>query len=265
MDAYFVVGKNLSMTPGQHKAVGFLAELTRRMVMLAFSEQKTPAGALKLVREVYAITDHIVTGCLKNGPKPCCEIGCHWCCYMRVRATPLEIWGIFDFLRSRLKPKQLGELGRRIADTEQTARGMDGYQRVCTGVICPLLVNGKCLAYPVRPIGCRIYHSFDLADCQASFVHKDRSVTIRNDIAGLELGVFAGLTEGLRAVGLQTRLLELVAGLHVVMDEPGVTTRWLAGEPAFVGAEFADAKDIESAHQALVEELGEPWNKLNAC
>jgi hypothetical protein len=73
------------------------------------------------------------------------------------------------------------------------------------------------------------------------------------------------LREGLRAVGLQTRLLELVSGLHRVMDEPGVATRCLAGEPAFTGAQIAAAKDIESAHQALVEELGEPWDKLNTC
>lgn len=264
MDADFVVGKNLQLTPEQHKAVGFLAELTRRMVKLAFSEQKTPAGALNLVREVYAITDQMVTGCLRNGKKPSCEVGCYWCCYMRVMATPLEILSIFDFLRSRLKQKQLAELERRIADTEQIAQGMDGYQRVCAGVICPLLLDGKCLAYPVRPIGCRVYHSFDLADCKKSFADNVRNVTVRNDIAGLSLGVSAGLTEGLRAVGLQTRLLELVAGLYMVINEPAVAIRWLAGEPAFVGAEIADAENIESAYQALVEELSKLWNELDS-
>jgi hypothetical protein len=34
--------------------------------------------------------------------------------------------------------------------------------------------------------------------------------------------------------------------------------KWLSGEPVFVGAEIANAKVIESFHQELVEELGEP-------
>jgi hypothetical protein len=263
MDSDFATVENLCLTSEQYKAVGFLAELTRRMVILAFpAHNKTPAGALNLVREVYAITDKMVTGCLKNGAKPFCEIGCYRCCYLRVRATPLELLGISDFLRSRLEPGQLAELRQRIAATEQKTRGMDSYQRICAEMICPLLANGKCLAYPVRPIECRIYHSLDLSDCQTPFVDRDRSVTIRNDVAGLGMGIFAGLTEGLQEVGLQTRILELVAGLYMVMDEPGVVERWLAGEPALAGAEIAHAENIKSVHQALVEELGEPWNMM---
>jgi hypothetical protein len=43
------------------------------------------------------------------------------------------------------------------------------------------------------------------------------------------------------------------------MDEPGrLAKKWLSGEPAFVEAEIASAKKIESFHRALVEELGEP-------
>ena len=89
----------------------------------------------------------------------------------------------------------------------------------------------------------------------------DRSVTIRNDITGLGMAIFAGLTEGLRAVGLQTRLLELIAGLRLVMDEPNLAKRWLEGEPTFVEAEVASAETIESLHRALVEDLKEQWDK----
>jgi len=85
------------------------------------------------------------------------------------------------------------------------------------------------------------------------------AVTIRCDIFGLSMGVLAGLTEGLRGVGLPTRLLELTAGLRIAMDDPGsgMAQRWLSVEPAFVEAKLADAQQIESFHRALVEELGE--------
>ena len=168
-----------------------------------------------------------------------------------------------DFLRASLRPKELSQLQQRLAATDETTRGMESYQNVCAKMICPLLVDGECSVYPVRPIACRVYHSLNLADCESPLDDEHRSVTIRPDISGLSMGISAGLTEGLRAVGLQTRLLELVAGLRIAMDEPGLATRWLTGEPAFVKAEIAGAKKIESVHRALVEELGEPWNELS--
>lgn len=264
MDTDFTPIEGLRLTAEQWKAVGFLAEFTKRLVSFAFPGQKTPAAALTLVKEAYRVTDNMLTGCLKNGTQPACRIGCFWCCYMRVRVTPLEVLCISDYLRSRLRPGELAQSRQRLAATDETTRGMNGFQRVCAAITCPLLVNRKCSVYPVRPIACRVYHSLNLSECEVALDDEDRSVTIRSDIAGLSRGIFAGLTEGLRTVGLQTRLLELIAGLRIAMDEPGLAERWLVGEPAFVEAEIEEARQIESAHRALVEELGEPWHKLIA-
>lgn len=84
-------------------------------------------------------------------------------------------------------------------------------------------------------------------------------MTIRRDIFGFSMGIFAGLTEGLRAVGMQTRLLELTTGLRIAMEDSGsrLANSWLSGEPAFVEAELDNAVKIESFHQALIKELGE--------
>ena len=263
MEADFVTVTGLRLTSEQWKAVGFLAEFAKRMVVFAFPGHKTPTRASNLVKEVYRVTDNMMTGCFKTGTKPPCKTGCFWCCYMQVRTTPLEVLCIVDFLRSRLRPRELSALQQRLAATDEATRGMDDYQRACAKMICPLLVDGKCSVYPVRPIACRVHHSLNLSDCEVPLDDEDRSVTIRPDISGLGMGISAGLTEGLRTVGLQTRLLELVAGLRIAMDEPGLVKRWLAGEPVFVEAEIASAKKIESVYRALVEDLGGPWNKLS--
>jgi Fe-S-cluster containining protein len=255
---------DLRLTPEQWKAVGFLAEFAKRMVVFAFPEHKTPTMASNLTKEVYRVTDDMMTGCIRTGTKPSCKVGCFWCCYMRVKVTPLEVLCIVDYLHSCLRPRELSEFRQRLAATDETTRGLNGYQRVCAKMICPLLVDGKCSVYPVRPIGCRVYHSLNVSDCEVPLDDEERSVTIRNDISGLGMGIFAGLTEGLRAVGFRTRLLELIAGMRMAMDEPGLVRRWLAGDPAFVQAEIAHANKIESVHRALVEELGEPWNELSS-
>lgn len=247
----------------QWKAVGFLAEFAKQMVILAFPGQKTSTSASNLIKEVYHIVDDMIAGCLKTGKKPPCKTRCFLCCYMQVRATPLEVLCIVDFLHTRLSPSELSKLRQRLTVTDETTRGLDSHQRACTKTVCPLLVDGKCSVYPVRPIACRVYHSLNLVDCEVPLDDVERSVTIRPDISGLSMGISAGLTEGLRAVGLQTPLLELVAGLRTVMDEPESVKRWLSGEPAFEEAEIVGAKKIASFHRALVEELGEPWNKLS--
>ena len=263
MQADLAAVEGLRLTSAQLKAVGFLAVFSKRMVVFGFPGHKTSKEVLNLVREVYRVTDDAMTGCHKTGTKPSCKMGCFWCCYLRVKVTPLELLCIVDFVRSCLRPRELSELRQRLAVTDAITRGLDGYQRVFVRMICPLLVNAKCVVYPVRPMACRVYHSLNSSDCRVSLDDEDRSVTIRNDISGLGMGIFAGLTEGLWAVGLQTRLLELIAGLRMALDEPGLEKRWLAGEPVFMEAMIADAKEIESGNRALVEELGKPWNELS--
>jgi hypothetical protein len=248
---------NLSLSPEQRKAVGFLAEFTKRMVVFAFPGHKTAASALNLIKEVYRVTDDMLTGCSKSGATLPCKPGCFWCCFLRVTVTPLEVLCIVDYLRSRLEPGEITALRQRLVRTDEITRGMNGSQRICAKLTCPLLVDGKCLAYPVRPIPCRVYHSLNLSDCEASLDKVGGRVPIRRDISGLSMGIFAGLSEGLRTAGLQNRLLELTAGLRLVMDEPGrLEARWLGGEAAFTEAEIADAEEIEAFHRALVTRMG---------
>jgi hypothetical protein len=243
----------------QWQAVGFLAEMSRRMVVHAFPGEKTPAAALHLVREVYRVTDEMMAGCLRNGVRLACTVGCTWCCYLRVKATPLEVWAIYDFMGSYMDPSGLARIRQRLATIDDVTRGMDGQERVRARIACPLLVNARCVAYPVRPIGCRVYHSLDCADCETLLDDVAHSVKVRPNVAGLGTGLSAGLTEGLRTVGLKTRVLELTAGLRVLMDESGLAELWLAAERAFAGAEIAEVAEVESVHRALVEELAEPW------
>ena len=246
------------MTSDQLKAVGFLTEFSKQMVVTAFLEKHIPAAAASsLVKGIYHVFDDVSAGCLKSGTKLACKKGCSLCCFLRVKLTPLEILCILDYLLSRLKPGEISALRGRIAELDEVTRGLDGLQRVQAKRICPLNIDDICLVYPVRPITCRIYHSLDVFDCQLSLDDDQHSLAVRNDISGMGMGVFAGLTEGLREAGLQTRLVELIAGLRIAMDEPDLTRSWLAGALAFRDAEIEDAKGIESFHSKLVEALGE--------
>jgi Fe-S-cluster containining protein len=214
------------------------------MVLMAFPEKKSPSRAINLIKEVYRFTDEMIAGCTqKSGARLPCKKGCFWCCFLRVRVTPLEVMCIVDDLRSRLKPEEIFSLRQRIIRTDEITRGMIGYQRVRAKMMCPLLVEGECTSYPLRPIECRVYHSLSSLDCEALLVKVDASVAVRHDIFGLSTGILTGLAEGLQSVGLSTRQLELIAGLRILLDDSGsrLGERWLSGKPAFAGAEIAIA------------------------
>lgn len=259
---FFVFG-GLRLTSQQFKVVGFISEFTKRMVLYGFPGPKTPKNASNLVKEIYRFADYMIAECIKSGKKPSCTIGCFRCCYMLVKVTPLEVLSIINYLHSSLRPRVLSELQQRLVATDTITRGMDGIHKICAKIICPLLLDSECVVYPVRPLACRFYHSLNLSDCQLPFDDIDRSVTVRQDISGLSMGMFAGLTEGLKAVGMQTRLLELNAGMRVAMDDPALELKWLAGEPAFADAEFANANRVEDFHQKLLKELKEARHKFD--
>jgi hypothetical protein len=208
------------LTPEQQKAMDFLTEFSKQMVVTAFPGDKNFTRASSLIKEIYQICDELIAGCLKNGAKPSCKKGCYWCCFMRVKVTPLEVLCIIDYLQSSLTPGELSALRQRLVETDEITRGMDGHQRVRAKKICPLVVDDECLVYPVRPITCRTYHSLNSSDCKLSLDDEEHHIKIRQDISVIDLGLSTGLIEGLRTVGLQTRLLELIEGLRIAMDEP---------------------------------------------
>lgn len=226
------------LTPEQQKAVEFLTEFSKQMVVTAFLEDNISTSLTGLVKEIYRVCDNVMDGRHKSGTKPPCKKGCFWCCFLRVKVTPLEIFCIIDYLQSSLKPGELSALLQWLAETDEITRGMDGNRRVSAKKICPLIAGNECLVYPVRPLACRTYHSLNASDCESSLADDQRSLRVRLDISAVGMGILAGLTEGLREIGLQTRLLELIAGLRIASDEPESMRKWLAGIPIFSEAEI---------------------------
>ena len=218
---------DLILTPEQQQAVSILMESAKQLVLQAFRDDNSPASASSLAKDIYGLLDTVTVKRLNSGPALACRVGCAWCCYLRVKLTPLEVLWIYDDLTSRLDAGALSDMYQRVAAIDEVTRGMDGHQRVKQKVLCPLNVDGVCLVYPVRPVRCRLYHALEESDCRLSLDDPNRRFKIRADISALGLGIQAGLTAGLLAAELRSSPLELVAGLRMVMDEPARVNRWL--------------------------------------
>lgn len=170
-----------------------------------------------------------------------CEVGCVWCCFQRVSASPAEVLRIADYLRRTNAGQALAELRQRLADIDCLTHGRTAQERLALRLPCPLLIDGACSVYHVRPLTCRGYTSQRVEDCRRRLDHPEEHVHIEADpIRYLYCqGVLNGLNDGLDAHDLEGGLVELIAALRIALDDEISLQRWLRGEPIFADVHVA--------------------------
>ncbi len=246
-----------ALSTEQRKAVSFLAVFSREMVTLAFQEHHSRQQALQLMLEIRRVCDEMIAGCLAKGVQPACQKGCAACCNLRVTVTPLEIMAIVNHLETCFSPGEISIFTARIAAADRVTRGLSALQRLQAQVVCPLLEDGICTVYPARPVACRVYHALAQSDCQNLLTQTGHEITVRHDLFNLSMGIFAGLSEGLRLAGLPNRHVELIAGLQLGLDAstPNRLANWLAGKAAFEAAQISNATQMERLNRAIFAQI----------
>jgi Fe-S-cluster containining protein len=170
-------------------------------------------------------------------PPAACKEGCDWCCHLRVGTAIPEVVRILEYLRQTLTAEEWQAMRERVAWAAEQRRQVQSRQRADPRLPCPLLVNRRCSAYPVRPLTCRGFNSRDASRCEL-FVKAKGGVTIpmyhpQQRVMTFTLdGTRAGLTEA----GLKGDVLELTAALHIGLEAPDAVERWLAGDSIFAAA-----------------------------
>ncbi len=173
------------------------------------------------------------------GERPVCRAGCGWCCHVQVAVAAPEALRIAEHLRRALPARELDQVAARIARLDDRTRGLDADARAATGLPCALLVDGRCVVYPVRPLLCRGWNSLDAAACRANALDPDSvpvpTCELHRQLAG---HVALGLDDGLWDAGLGEASLdlELTTALRIALEVPDAAARWLGGEPVFAPA-----------------------------
>ena len=113
-------------------------------------EKSLPGADLAL--DACALVDLSVAEALararRAGRAPACEPGCAACCCQPIPLTPLEALLLTRFVHLRLGSEERAALARNHA----AALALPPLRRNC-----PLLLDGRCAAYVVRPLACRRY------------------------------------------------------------------------------------------------------------
>lgn len=145
-----------------------------------------------------------------------CRRGCAFCCHVTVDVTPLEAIRLAQHERAagHGPPAAAGA-------TSRTAP-------------CPLLADGSCTVYEMRPFACRSLFSLDARACEAGF-----SAAAAVFVPSLDwprfiaCGYITGEIAALEDLGLASHLVELRQALALLLADPTALTRWLNREDVF--------------------------------
>lgn len=208
-----------------------------RALEQACTGNKEGSKLARAMREHYGRLDAVIASSIAaTGTKVDCQRGCDYCCYYKVSASASEIFLISNFLLTRVSAECVEAiLGAARSNAEQIGR-MTTAQHLASNIKCPLLVDGACSVYEVRPAMCRKHHSLNVTLCRQSFEHPE-DTTIPNpeepQVAMRALAAIAGAREGIDKTGLDAGLYDLSAALVEACTDNKAEKRWKKGKKAF--------------------------------
>jgi Fe-S-cluster containining protein len=201
---------------------------------------RTPLQVVAVAEQAAALVEGAIAQVIaRHPPRPplACREGCAWCCYKRVGTSAAEVVHIMEYLRRQLSAEEFQAFRQRVLRRDDERRVLAQDRWAAARVVCPLLVEDRCTAYPARPLTCRGFNSSDVQACERS-VKERGPVEVPVYAPQHRLATFAldGMRAGMEEAGLKAELLELTAALRVVLEVPQAVERWLRGEPVFAQA-----------------------------
>lgn len=188
---------------------------------------------------------------------PVCQEGCAHCCYATVFASTPELLRIAGHLQATRSESELASLAQRATETAARVRDLDLDARARARVPCPLLdvPTGKCMAYEVRPIPCRAYHSGDVTVCKKAFDAGEANpvVPINPVLFHVAHAYGFGMMAGCASDGLDVGPYDLAATLPAALAGQDLERRWLAKEKVFAHTPLSDEAKI--GYEAVLDEL----------
>ena len=159
------------------------------------------------------------------------------CCYLRVLAQPPEVFLIAHHIQTRFTQPEVERVRQRLATHCATVRPLTPAQHFRTNVVCPLLHEGQCRVYSVRPFGCRYHHSLDFQACQFSYNHPEdvdysgaRHPTLLEQLDDAR----SSLCGAYKDLGFDMAPYELGSALADALDRQVAWRRWRDHKKPFV-------------------------------
>jgi Fe-S-cluster containining protein len=223
-----------------------LSRQKREVVIKIIREGRTAPQALKIALNAYAWAEELIQrseAVPPLDPPIICQTGCHFCCFNQVEITPAEAVVIGDYVDRRFTAGEKADLRPRLEAAINFKSGKSKLEISLSRqeLPCPLLREGRCAIYEVRPLICRAMHSLEVSPCEAAFrLNRNTGVehyVHRDEIVG---SILKGLLDGCREMGCQAEPLDLAQALRDFLDAASPLEQWITGERTFSSLIYLD-------------------------
>jgi Fe-S-cluster containining protein len=180
-----------------------------------------------------------------------CREGCSYCCCKPGVLTSIpELLRILDHVQSTFSADEIAGLHVRARRYAAQIAGRSFNDPVNESVPCPLLVDGRCSVYDVRPLTCRGFNSMNVDACRRAHVNRDALIPIFSVLKDVTDGATVGMAQGLKAAGFNDSLVDLGSALNIALAAgDGFSEAIIDGGEALSPAE----------HSSMINEL---WDQV---
>jgi len=226
-----------------------IAEMVCSAAIKTLERGRDVSQVLELAQDATNWADRLVEKIKQKDPPRhpiACKKGCSFCCRMfRTHVMPTEVIQITEFLQRTFRKGALASIRDRIIELDEKTRGMSMQKRADSRLACALLTENRCGVYPVRPLRCRAYNSFDKKRCQLLYETGDLETNISYYHPQREIPFFVqtGIRAAIHASGYDSTILDLTAALRIALKIPNVGEQWLKGKPVFSSAQVSEERD----------------------
>lgn len=170
-----------------------------------------------------------------------CQRGCAHCCRIWVDATRVEVIHIAKSFEGGARASAMETFREAVSVTG----GMSSVDRAQLVHPCPLLRDGACSIYDVRPTVCRSLVSMDASICARVFyLLSDEEIVSPAPNILLGRGYRMALAGALKHAGIPHTQVELNSSLNLALSNEDAERQLLAGEDPFAAADRAPDDDI---------------------
>ncbi|PSK84473.1 YkgJ family cysteine cluster protein [Prolixibacter denitrificans] len=165
-----------------------------------------------------------------------CRRGCSWCCHQQVLVMPAEMLLIADYIRTNFDDEAKESILSRAIEKDEKVQSLTAERALQVKIPCPLLQDGSCSVYAVRPMACRIYLSSDLNSCLQEF-HQPEKPDVYPQLFDFPLHagrmMNSGLIHYLKEKGISVHENRLEKILRLLLENPDKGSNWLSGSDDF--------------------------------
>lgn len=136
------------------------------------SADSAEGQSVKSLRRVLTLIDQVTGWIDENLPhhtKVACKPGCDWCCSIPVTVLSIESSSIGAHIQKHWSSHEIEQLHQRCSQFLVNQAKLPEKLQSIVPQKCPLNSGGKCQVYDLRPIMCRIHHSFSAKQCETAF------------------------------------------------------------------------------------------------